>query len=142
MSVVAWDGKILAADKMATCSGQIQTITKIKKLDNGEIVAWAGRQSYALAFLDWYVNGADKENFPEVQRTEDWTCFVIASKDGVKFYEQDYIPIEIQDDFIAFGSGRDYAMAAMAMGATAIKAVEIASQFSDSCGLGVDWYDV
>jgi hypothetical protein len=142
MSVIAWDGKILAADRQGTNSGSICTMEKIKKLDTGQIVAWCGRQSYGLVFLEWYLSGADKEKYPEVQHTEDWTCFVIADKNGVRFYEQDYIPIPILDEFTAFGAGRDFAIGAMAMGATAIKAVQVANQFCDSCGVGVDWYEV
>jgi hypothetical protein len=43
-----------------------------------------------------------------------------------------------EDDFVAVGSGRDYAMAAMALGHTARVGVEIASRFDPGTGNGVD----
>jgi len=42
------------------------------------------------------------------------------------------------DSYMAWGSGSDFARAAMAMGAKAEQAVRVASRFSIDCGLGVD----
>ena len=42
-------------------------------------------------------------------------------------------------DYIAFGSGRDLAMGAMAMGATAIDGVNVAVKYDNGSGLPVQW---
>lgn len=39
---------------------------------------------------------------------------------------------------MAWGSGRDYAMGAMARGANAKEAAEIAMRFDNGCGMGID----
>jgi hypothetical protein len=39
---------------------------------------------------------------------------------------------------LAFGSGRDYAEAAMFLGCDAKRAVEVACQFQTDCGNGID----
>lgn len=53
-------------------------------------------------------------------------------------YEREPHPFEIEEPFYAFGSGMDIAIGALAMGANAIKAVEIASRYSSHCGNGID----
>lgn len=44
----------------------------------------------------------------------------------------------VEDPFVAVGSGRDYAMAVMALGHDATRAVEIAARFDPGTGNGVD----
>ena len=44
----------------------------------------------------------------------------------------------VEDGFVAVGSGRDYAMATMALGHTARRAVEIACRFDPGTGNGID----
>jgi ATP-dependent protease HslVU (ClpYQ) peptidase subunit len=44
----------------------------------------------------------------------------------------------VEDPFIAFGAGRDYAMAAMHLGCDAHRAVEVACVFDTGCGMGID----
>lgn len=45
------------------------------------------------------------------------------------------------DRFMAWGSGRDFAMGAMEMGASAYRAVEVAIRHSTGCGYGIDLFD-
>jgi hypothetical protein len=95
---------------------------------------------------------------PEFQKTDDWTrlivvkvgnivqcdaCFGVGSRStSVFFFERVPYPLIPDSLCCAWGSGAEYAMAAMAMGADARKAVEIAGRFSITCGLGVDAFDV
>jgi hypothetical protein len=60
VSVVAWDGKTLAADKKAVHGEMCFPVTKIKRNGDKDIFAWTGGMDYGLALMDWYVNGADK----------------------------------------------------------------------------------
>lgn len=142
MTVIAWDGKTLAADKRADVGGTALTTTKIKKLESGEIVAFTGSVSTGRILLDWYENGAEPEEWPESQNGDDWARLIVASKGGVCFYEGHPVAVHCEDKFAAFGSGRDVALGALAMGADAIKAVEIASMFQSDCGNGCDYHEV
>ena len=155
MSVVAWDGKIIAADKLCVSADMRSTTTKIVRLpresqkqlaggpDLKEVVlAWVGEQGGGLALLDWYKSGCNPADWPAAQRTADWTRLLVADKDGVVFYEREPRAQKVEEPFMAWGSGRDFAMGAMAMGADARQAVEVASRFSTNCGGGVDWYDL
>jgi 20S proteasome alpha/beta subunit len=139
MTVIAWDGNTLAADKRASASGMIFRVTKIKKI-NGCLVGGSGDLSAVRAMFGWYENGADPSNLPDCQKDKDrWTPLLIITPDKKIFRcEQDGIPFEIEEPFFAIGSGREFAIAAMAMGGDSIKAVELASRFDTGCGDGID----
>jgi len=139
MSVIAWDGKTLAADKLG-CMGSLKiTITKIFCLATC-LVGYVGEIDAGEELVDWFSNGAVPGDFPAGQRNIDksnW-LLVIAPDKSIKKYERTPFPITIEDPFFAMGSGRDYAMAAMYLGKTAREAVEIACIFDNGCGNGVD----
>lgn len=139
MSIIAWDRKSIAADRQATCADMRFTTKKMLRI--GEmVVAWTGVVCHGLQLVDWWRNGAIKEEWPACQADEStWARLIVVEASGrLFFYEQEPVKQEVLDDFIAFGSGRDFAMGAMAHGASAKEAVEIASRFNIECGLGVD----
>lgn len=142
MSVVAWDGKMLAADKQMNCASLKSKCTKIYKMDE-EVLAFTGDMEVGLLLIGWYKEGADPAKYPEVQKDKDrWTRLIVVNKELCFFYEMLPVAIPVEDSFAAWGSGRDFALGAMAMNADARQAVEIANRFSTDCGFGVDWYFV
>lgn len=142
MSVVAWDGKTLAADQQATCA-DLRTKTKKIFEHDGYIIAFTGDDDKGRHLLEWYINGCKYSEWPEFQKDKDhWTRLIIASTEGCFVYEQTAYPIPILSDFTAWGSGRDFAIGAMEMGANAVQAVEVAIIHSIGCGFGVDSYTV
>ncbi len=146
MSVVVWDGKTLAADKSVICADMIYQSRKIIARDNVdgiEVVAWTGDSDFGRELAEWYFDGAKKETWPEYQMDKDkWSRLIVASHQGCFFYEMRPVKIEVLSPFLAWGSGRDFAMGALAMGADARKAVEVANQFAIHCGFGVEAYDI
>ena len=140
MTVIAWDGSVLAADKQATNAGLRMTATKVRKI-NGCICAASGDWDRAQALFEWFARGAKPENFPEHQKNnDDWVGLVVVHPDNtVVKYERTPYPYQIEDKLFAMGSGRDFALGAMATGANAIQAVHIASRFESGCGMGVDY---
>lgn len=141
MTVIAFDGRTLAADKRATTGGgMVRTITKIER-HNGELLAVTGGLDIGLEMKEWYKAGADPERFPEVARKDDAVLIVIKNR-RIYSYASGPYPMEIEARKCAFGSGRDFAEAAMYLGRTAVEAVEIASLFQSDCGNGVDSFDL
>lgn len=139
MTVVAWDGKSIAADKQATCSGMKVLTTKLMRLDTGVVLAWTGSWDSSIAMVDWWKSGAKKEDFPKSQQDKDrWSRLIVADANSVIFYEQEPSAMNVEAPFMAWGTGQDFAMAAMVLGKTAREAVELASNLSNTCGLGVD----
>lgn len=143
MSVIVWDGTTIAADKRGTNADLITVTTKLHKLDSGVVLGWTGTMEHGLGLMEWFKNGAKKEEWPSFQQKDTWTRLIVAHPDGhIVQYEQEPYPQLIESDRCAWGSGRDYAFGAMAMGADAIKAVEVASEFCSSCGNGVTSFKI
>ena len=152
MSVIAWDGKTLAADKRSVCSGIAATTTKIRRIvhdgcttgsGTSEVLAWTGDQDAGEMLAKWYSDGADPEKWPEFPKDKDmWCRLIVADGNGARFYERMPIAVRVEDAFMAWGSGRDFALAAMYLGKSAREAVKIACVFDTGCGNGIDAFEL
>lgn len=143
MSIVAWDGRTIAADRQMTAGNLILTTHKIRKLPNGDIVAWTGITENGLAVAEWYEKGADPALWPASQKGEDWSRLIVVPKRGRPFtYEQLPVKQIVHDRRAAWGSGGHFAIGAMEMGASSVQAVKVASKFCNGCGQGVDSFRV
>lgn len=142
MTIIAWDGNVLAADKKATNHGFGSTVTKLFRLEHGGMAALCGDSPVALELLQWYRGNADAKYFPAKARDDVSSLIVVGSDRKLRVYSAGPIPEYKEDKFIAFGSGRDYALAAMYLGRTAREAVDVACYFDNCCGNGVDAMEV
>lgn len=140
MTVIAWDGKTLAADKRTEERVLWRTTTKIRRTSNGYLLASAGDADIGRAVLAWFENGADPDLYPPQAKTENnaGEMLAIAPDGTVLLFQRTPYGIEIADSTIALGIGRDAAMAAMYLGCDAKKAVEVASAVCVGCGNGID----
>lgn len=139
MTVIAWDGKTLAADKRACIGTMISTVTKIQRIGN-LLVGGAGDFGYVLAMFDWIKKGRRALSFPDDQRSADnWQLVIVIEVDGTaSIYERTPFPVRYEQTFVAIGSGREFARAALYMGATAAEAVSVACALDNGCGNGID----
>lgn len=90
--------------------------------------------------VDWVRAGRDPEKFPDHQSDkDDWQPLLVIEKDGsISFYDRSRSPVRYEQERIAIGSGRDFAMAAMHLGKSAVEAVEVACALDSGCGNGID----
>lgn len=142
MTVIAWDGRTLAVDRQSTHAGLRRGVQKYRKLKGGGIVAWCGALTAGLIMAEWYEAGADLSKYPKCQDSDDNAEIVVIRPRGA-ILTYDLHPAAIKYPRSrpwAWGCGRDYALGALAHGATAIEAVKIASKFDTHCGMGVDWH--
>ena len=139
MTVIAWDGSILAADRQSTNNGMKRAVTKIKKIGDS-LYGISGSFDRGVTVLNWVEAGKDPQEWPEFQQKEEDYCFLLEIAPGgiIYKYEREPYPIHIEEIQYAQGSGRDYAMGAMFMGANAVEAVKAACEFDVSCGMGID----
>lgn len=138
MTTIAWDGKTLAADKqMVVGGGSCHIVTKIKKI-RGNLCFVSGSNDSCAALMEWFAD--ENASLPEFQKSEsDYTPFFVITPDGIIQRHGRFGAITvIEDSFYASGSGMHYALAVMAMGGDAVKAVEIASRFDQDTGMGID----
>lgn len=136
MTVIAWDGRMLAADRLASYNGHKRSATKIFRLDSQRLVAFAGTAPIAHAVLAWLRDSERKiEAFP---KSADTHAFVVHRDGHAECYEGEAHPVPVLEPFFASGAGRDYALAAMHLGYDARRAVEVACALDIYCGNGID----
>lgn len=144
MTVIVWDGATLASDKRATQSEMARTVTKCRVI-RGHLCAVAGDWDLSQEVFEWFKRGAKPAEIPPFFRSkEDWVAFVVITPEKrVLKYERSPYPMDFteavkSDGWFVFGSGRDFAVGALAMGASPEEAVRIASKYCTTCGNGVD----
>lgn len=138
MTVIAWDGKTLAGDKMSCSIGYGYKVTKIHRLKDGSICGFSGDGDHAIALLAWLNGDRDHAAFPSAQKDND-TCAFVVRPDGTRYsIGKTPHPNPSEDQFYAMGHGRDFAIAAMHLGLTAREAVEVACRLDVFCGNGID----
>lgn len=135
MTAIAYKGGLMAADT-ATFDGDAipYHIKKIWRV-RGSLVASAGQSSACMAFRDWYATGKD---VPFERHTDDFDGLVVQA-DGVVLRMSGQYGQFLRYDapFHAIGAGTEMLIGAMAAGATAPQAVEIAIKWSRYAGGGV-----
>ena len=139
MTIVVWDGRCLATDTAAT-DETVQWETEKAWHWENVILSGAGPLKTILEMREWYKQGADQNKFPSAQQSSLFCHFLVLTPDGLLRYEQGPIPIDHGYYKCAFGEGRKFAMGALAMGADAGTAVQIAIDHSVHCGLSVKLY--
>lgn len=139
MSVVAYDGRVLAADRIGIC-GDVKTHNspKIVRLHTGAVVAWTGTHIYGRIMADWYARGAVAEDWPSFQRTDEWVCLVVYDKGSCFFYETEPLVVPVESPYWAWGSGQEVALGVLYAGGGAEMAVQAACDHCLTCGGGVD----
>lgn len=138
MTVIAWDGKTLAADKMSCSVGYGYTVTKVHRLADGSIAALAGDGDGAMALLHWLNSERDPDKYPPAQKDNDTSGLVVQRSGVVWSYGKTPYPQRIECSLYAMGHGRDFALAAMHCGRSAREAVELTCKLDVYCGKGVD----
>lgn len=140
MTVIAWDGECLAADKRMLAGDTAQSTTKLFRLPDGALVGITGDFCFGLEMVEWLKAGADPATFrSEWRDPSKGGCVLVVRPDRqVVSYESSPIPIPFSHSFCATGSGSLGALVALACGRSASEAVALACMFSSGCGNGVD----
>ena len=139
MTVICWDGKTLAADKRAGTELP-RTVTKIRRTATGVLIGCTGSACTDMELMAWYEAGAIVADFPPTQRVNATSSHMIVIElDGrIRMFMESPYAATLEDGRHAIGSGRDFAMAAMHLGKTALEAVEVATALTATCGNGID----
>lgn len=138
MTVIAWDGKTLAADKQTTSGGTTGTVTKIHRVPGG-IVGFTGNEGHAVALLAWFLDGRNPDKWPK-KSGNNCASAVYITADGMFCYTGEDGPFasKHEDKRDAWGAGYAYALAAMHLGHNALEAVQVACALDINCGMGID----
>lgn len=141
MTVIAWDGVRLAADRQANLGNVPYVATSKIFKRNNLLLGYSGDADAGEEIMDWYFKGADTDLFPIHQRGDSArvSMLIIPESGDLLVYERTPFPVKFQrHQFFALGSGMQGALVAMHLGKSAEKAVEIVSMFDIYCGQGVE----
>ena len=134
MTTIVWDGRQMVGDRQSTW-GTTPTLTrKVYRLSHPEYGSWVfgscGSSADCQAFARWAHGNELKPNFTDLrvlavnENCEVWTFS----------HEGNWAKIGVEQ--WAIGSGADYALGAMAYGATALEAARIAARLDINTGFG------
>lgn len=137
MTVIAWDGTTLAADRRAVLYGHTVATAKMKRVGDS-LVAWSGTQCQAGKYIAWLEAGRDPATYPEQVKEAEAYLVVISPGGIIERFESTGYPLVVDQQTFACGSGRDFALAALHLGCDARRAIEVACALSNECGNGID----
>ena len=138
MTVIAVRDGTMAADSRGVSNNIVRHIQKIFKTGNC-IIGISGYADDCSRLMNWYLAGC--KGLPDYRMIKDDdpdACLLVMLGGGPvqrvnrSGFTEDVMPSA--RGFFAIGSGAVAAMAAMEMGATAEKAVEIACRIDPDCG--------
>ena len=138
MTTIAWDGKALAADKLASSSSGNLHVTKIRRLSDGRLVGGSGDAVLVFLFMDWLEAGSPLPR-PTWSDEEEKICIIEVMPGGQVYRHEAFgrYPIACPCQ-ASTGTGAAFARGAMAAGKSAAEAVAIANELDCYSGGGVD----
>lgn len=132
MTTIAYRQGIMAADSFAGGGDVFDgSAIKLRQLADGGVLGFSGELSMLEHVVAWVERGANAYEPPPVKYDEDatWTA-LIAYPTHVVYVEHTWRTVRLDAEYHASGIGRQFALGAMANGASAEKAVIAACQHS------------
>lgn len=135
MTVIAWDGQVLAADSLATAGSACSTVCKIFAHEDC-LLGITGDLSVGMELLNWFQRDRTVAGWRQEWRnpTEGASLLVIYPDGSAWKYESSPYPFQLLQSFPAIGSGAEIAMAVMDAGRNAHDAVELTCKYNNTCG--------
>ena len=134
MTTIAWRNGVLAADRKGSEDNTAYRTRKLHRTGNYAI-AFSGNAGCGMKFVKWFNK---KEGKCPLDKETNALVMDLTTGQCWKWDEEGW-PHVVEDRFIALGSGGDIALGAMAMNASAIEAVEVASEWDNNSGLGINY---
>ena len=132
MTTIVCNREIMAADSRRT-SGSFAYLStpKITRVGN-DLVGTCGSAADGEKFIEWYRDQTKKK-----PKLKDFQAIVLTGEGAIFEVWEDLTFLEVIEPFFAVGSGREFAMGAMAMKDNPRKAIEIACKYDKNSGLPV-----
>lgn len=132
MTTIAYRQGVIAADtQMIQGTSIIGHITKIVRRDDGALCGGAGDLAWVQAFHRWFLEGCEGE--PPRFDDDCSKGLIIRRRKPIEVFES-IGAFEFKPEFVAIGSGKEFALGAMQVGASAKRAVKAAMAFDPGTG--------
>lgn len=134
MTTIAWDGYTLVSDRQMTTSGVRYETTKAHRLKDGSLFASCGSVDLNAAVRAWLNDEGEK---PSIDKDDDFDGLLIKPDGSAWTISKKLVLVKVESKCVATGSGRDFALAAMAMGRSSKDAVQLACTLDIWSGMGL-----
>jgi hypothetical protein len=138
MTVIVYRDGVMASDSALHDNGALRGYApKIFRGPRGELFGAAGNQGAATRFKRWFQESKrdfDRDGFDPLVEAGYFSAIVVWRDKSVSLVDHQGTFFPVDAPFHCEGSGREIAVGACAMGATAEQAVEIAIRYECSCG--------
>jgi len=143
MTVIAYDGHFVAADRMIVNDGGLMGTCQKLNVWEGVVLATCGAADHGEALIIWWKDGKDPAAYPKAAAGDkDAYMYVFELDKPVLCFQTWPSPILFPMVEFAAGSGNDIARTALHLGRDAREAVKIANELNVYCGGGVDYVDL
>ena len=145
MTVIAYDGLYVAADRMISNNDGLQGMSRKIEVFEGQVLATCGAADHGEALMWWFKEGMHPEAFPHLSKVggdKDAYLYVFKHNTPVACFQTWPRPIIFPMVLFAAGCGNDIARTAMHLGRDAREAAKIACELNVFCGNGVDYVDL
>ena len=143
MTVIAYDGLYVAADRMISNESGMQGINRKLWVYKGEVLATTGAADHGEALIVWYKDGKDPAAFPHAKDGDkDAYLYVFKHQFPIMCFQTWPTPIIFPMSELAAGSGSEIARTAMHLGRDAREAAKIACELNVYCGMGIEYVDL
>jgi len=142
MTTIAYRDGVLAADTLLNAIAGHDRVTKLKRRGNA-VYGVAGVLVDCEALADWYFGPRNAPPKYFLIGDERPSAQIIVIHDDGKVYSSGWGGHAVEvTSYVAIGSGSEYAVGAMYMGADAIHAVQAAMRHDTDTGGEIDWAGV
>lgn len=136
MTTIVYKAGELVSDSQCASGGAVTcSVAKTARRDDGTLAGGTGDAGWCYGFIQWVLAG-EEGDFPSIPSDNDGPVaagFLIRPDGKVWMYESNgAFPVE--GPYHAWGSGREFALGALFLGATAIGAVSAAIHHSTGSG--------
>lgn len=128
MTTIVYRDGIMAADSQLSMGGVRRGVSlKIQRLADGSLIAGCGGSGHIRRLIEWVAAGAKLEDKPTPPDEAGAASLMQVSPDKtVTVWNTDGDPQKVMAPFMVMGSGNEIALGALEMGASAMRAVEVA----------------
>lgn len=141
MTIIAYRDGVMAADSKGSRNGAWAgySIKIVKRAHDGALCGADGNANLAAAFRRWFLAGENPDSRPKLSGDDNANAGALIVRPDGSMEEHDANGWHATSGpFYAIGSGSPEALGAMAAGADARRAVEIAIELDNDCGGKID----
>jgi len=134
VTAIAYRDGVMASDSLAECHNIVMgSVRKIIRRADGALAGSAGMEMVCAEFMRRFAEGTDADFRPELKDESDFSAIVV-TPDGQIWQVNMRGRFPISAPFYVDGSAYQVMIGAMAAGASAEEAVEIAIKYDTRCG--------